>query len=249
MEERRRATRRETPLFVALEHPQIGSVETFVGDLSEDGLFVMLRDSGLSGGARMKLTPRPADSGRHSHAPTLQVEVRRVSETGVGLTFVGSNARILWQRWLAVNANSPAVPPAGHRLFLALVLQEPDGRVLLGRSDRRWQLPALGLRERGDWRDAVAELAAQLSVEPALAATPEVVELLEIEPADGEVEAAGRMHVIVRLTLQDAPPPNAASYEDLRWVGSVRETRELTFAHAAEQNWLIQWLDLQGEDR
>lgn len=240
---------------MVLEHPLLGSVETYVGDVSDGGLFVVLPDSGLHRGARLRLTPQAGDTARHRHAPTLLVEVRHVTPTGVGIGFANAGAERLWQQWRAVEPAAPPSPDVRHRVYLALVARGPDGGVLVARSDRRWQLPAIRLDHRSDWRGGVAELVRTLGLGPQALEAPEVLELLEPDAAPGApddhgADAPSRLHVLVGVRARpDLPRAGTAGYEEFRWLASVRPARELSFAHPAEQAWLVARLDREGTPR
>ncbi len=94
--EKREHPRIQIPLLVELIHPAIGTVQTTAKDISEGGLFVYLANPKIREGGKLKLrvlTTFPTDT---QSKPTIEMQVKRVTEEGLGLAFINKTAQHLW---------------------------------------------------------------------------------------------------------------------------------------------------------
>ena len=95
--EQRTHPRIRLPLLVEIQHPSIGKRRCTARDVSEGGIFVMVRNHSFAVGAKLRLTslnPNQVDS---QPTPTVDMEVKHVDENGVGLAFVNRTSRHLWE--------------------------------------------------------------------------------------------------------------------------------------------------------
>jgi len=95
--EHREHIRIQIPLGVEVSHPAIGTIQTTARDISEGGVFVNLVEQKIKVGAKLKVKILNLLDTDTQHTPAVDMQVARVTESGLGLTFTNKTAEHLWQ--------------------------------------------------------------------------------------------------------------------------------------------------------
>src|SRR4030095_5770984 len=95
--ETRQHPRIQLPFEVEVAHPIFGRVRTIARDISESGLFIQMPPGALKEGSKLKVTILNAALIEHTPTPTVELEVARVADEGLGLRFINQTGRHLWQ--------------------------------------------------------------------------------------------------------------------------------------------------------
>ncbi len=93
----RESARVQLPFEVELSHPSLGKIRSVARDISQSGIFVRLNPTGLRPGAKIKVTVVNAALVESNPTPTIEMEVARVTEEGLGLKFTNRTSQHLWQ--------------------------------------------------------------------------------------------------------------------------------------------------------
>ena len=93
----RGSPRIQLPFEVELTHPSLGKIRSVARDISETGIFVRLSPTGLRAGAKLKVTVLDAALVESNPTPTIEMEVVRVTEEGLGLKFTNRTSQHLWK--------------------------------------------------------------------------------------------------------------------------------------------------------
>ena len=226
--EKREYPRIKIPLLVELTHPAIGTVQTTAQDISEGGLFVEMANPQIRVGGKIKLrllTTLPTDT---QPTPTVDMQVKRVTDAGLGLAFTNRTAQHLWgsvqqaRQELAIGRDyfqihtSVAVTHATKGVLFVL----QNGKWLLpGRFLIVGENPAKALR---DFAEAFLGLSLSSNIHPNAADST----------ADSGLSEAATYSVIYTGTTTDSVATLAeqSGYRDWRWVNRTRDLKEITFA-------------------
>ncbi len=231
--EQREHLRIQIPLLVELTHPAVGSVQSTARDVSAGGVFVALADTQIRVGAKVKLrlmTVLPTDT---QPTPTVDMKVERVTEEGLGLSFINRTAEHLWgsvkhlREELAIGRDYFQLHQS------AAVTHETKG-LLLVQQNGKWLLPGHYLMVGENNVSALRHyLETQLGVQ--LEQRPQA-HSADSAPEISVVEAATYSVVFTAPTASsDVQLPSDSEYKDWRWVGKVRDLREITFASDAQR--------------
>lgn len=227
--ERRQHPRIQLPLLVELQHPSLGRKPCVARDISEGGVFVYLEDSGLRPGATLRLTLKNVTTLESQPTPTVEMEVRRVDEDGLGLEFKNKTSRHLWESVERLRAEL-AIGRDYFQLHVAAVVLREPGRLLIVQQNGRWTFPGLFLVVGEDWREALQSMLADRF---GIAADTTAMELLnlETESSDKIPEAAvAKAFVIMQADAAEYHFEPGDRYKDDRWLQNPRMIDELTFA-------------------
>ncbi len=226
--EQREHLRIQIPLLVELTHPAVGSVQCTARDVSEGGVFVVLRESKIREGAKVKLrlmTVLPTDT---QPTPTVDMEVKRTAEDGLGLAFINRTAEHLWSSVQRLREEL-AIGRDYFQVHQSIALVHEAKGLLLVQQNGKWLLPGHYLRVGENSVSALRAyvedaLGLELDVRPKTHGT-------DSTPDISVVEAATYSVVFTALTEQTEVKLAADSgYKDRRWVSKVRDLPEITFA-------------------
>lgn len=226
--EQREHIRIQIPLGVEISHPAIGTIQTTARDISEGGVFVNLVEQKIKVGAKLKVKVLNLLDTDTQHTPAVDMQVARVTETGLGLSFTNKTAEHLWQsverlrEELQVGRDYFQVHQAAvlYNRPMGILLVQQDGKWLLPghylvvgeigeQALRNYLLSALGLNVQSALTPLIADSAADISVLEA--ATFRVIYTAQVDDTE--------------LTMQED-----TAIRDSRWVYKPRDLKELTFA-------------------
>lgn len=226
--EQREHPRIQIPLLVELTHPAIGTVQTTAQDISEGGLFVQMTDPQIRVGGKIKLrllTLLPTDT---QPTPTVEMQVKRVTDNGLGLAFTNRTAQHLWGS--VQQARQELVIGRDYfQIHTSLAVTHATKGVLLVLQNGKWLLPGRFLivsenpaKTLRDFAEAGLGLSLGSNIHPNAADSTVDVGLSE----------AATYSVIYTGTTTDSVATLAkqSEYRDWRWVNRTRDLKEITFA-------------------
>ncbi len=227
--DRREHPRIQLPLLVELSHPSLGRQSCIARDVSEGGVFVHIKTRDIRPGATIKLTLLSPTTVDTQPTPTVDMEVKRVEETGLGLAFKNRTSRHLWESVERLR-DELAVGRDYFQLHVAGLVMNETGRLLIVQQNGRWTFPGTYLVVGDDWRRALTHvLTERFSLE--LTEAPLEVLALETESSEAVPEAAvAKVFAISRVNALNFSFRPGERYKDSRWLQNPRMIDELTFA-------------------
>ena len=233
--ERRQHPRIQLPLLVELQHPSIGRRHCVARDVSEGGVFVQLEAGGIKPGATVKLTLLNANTVDTQPTPTVDMEVRRVAEDGLGLAFRNRTSRHLWESVERLR-NELAVGRDYFQLHVCALVLKENGRLLIVQQNGRWTFPGTYVVVGERWRDALARL---LDERFSLDVKADAMEVLTLETESSEAmpeAAVVKAFAIMEATADRFSFAPGDRYKDSRWLQNRRMIDELTWADDVTRN-------------
>lgn len=227
--ERRQHIRVQLPLLVELQHPSIGRRNCVARDISEGGVFVELAENHINPGATIKLTLLNPSTIDTQPTPTVDMEVRRVEEDGLGLAFKNRTSRHLWESVERLR-DELAVGRDYFQLHVCALVMKENGRLLIVQQNGKWTFPGTYIVVGENWRDALARL---LEERFTLGVDPENMTILTLETESSEAIPEAAVAKVFTIMKADAANFSFASgdrYKDSRWLQNPRMIDELTFA-------------------
>lgn len=227
--ERRKHPRIELPLLVELQHPSIGRKSCIARDISEGGVFVQIETRGINRGAKLKLTLRNTNTIDTQPTPTVDMEVMRVEEDGLGLAFKNRTSRHLWESVERMRAEL-AIGRDYFQLHVCALVMKENGRLLLVQQNGKWTFPGAYIVVGDDWRETLVQM---LKERFSIVADGKGLQVLnmETEAAEAIPEAAvAKVFAIIQADTEAFSFSPGERYKDSRWLQNPRMIDELTFA-------------------
>lgn len=226
--ERRKHPRIQLPLLVELQHPSIGRRNCVARDISEGGVFVLIDDVPLKTGAKIKLTIRSANTVDAQPTPTVELEVVRVEEDGLGCRFVNRTSRHLWESVERLRSEL-AVGRDYFQLHVCAACLNEMGRLLIVQQNGRWTFPGTYLTVGEDWRESLTQM---LSQRFSLTVKPSDMQLMTLETesnTDVPEAAVAKLFAVMRTDASRFAFKPGEHYKASRWLQNPRMVDELTF--------------------
>ena len=243
--EKRQHPRIQIPLLVELSHPALGNVQTKARDVSEGGIFVYLDEPPVKVGSKLKLrllTVLPTDT---QPTPTVEVEVKRVTDEGLGLAFANRTGEHLWKSVERLR-DELEIGRDYFQVHQSLALTHADKGVLVLQQNGKWLFPGYFLMVGENAMESArtfvhTELGLTLQSAPIPTSVDSVADVAVSEAAVYSVilTAAVASHAI-------SLPENSA-YKDWRWLNKPRELSDITFAVELQRMQASLLLDLIQE--
>lgn len=231
--ERREHPRIQLPLLVELTHPSIGRRNCVARDISEGGVFVQLDVSSeapsIRSGATVRLTLQNPTTIDTQPTPTVEMEVRRVEENGLGLSFKNRTSRHLWESVERLR-DELAVGRDYFQLHVAALIMKENGRLLVVQQNGKWTFPGTYLIVGDSWRAALRRLLVERF---SLDLSEQDLQVLTIETESSEAmpeTAVAKVFAIAQADTADFSFAAGDRYKDSRWLQNPRMIDELTFA-------------------
>jgi PilZ domain len=239
--ETRQHPRIQLPFEVEVAHPIFGRVRTIARDISESGLFIQMPPGALKEGSKLKVTILNAALIEHTPTPTVELEVARVADEGLGLRFINQTGRHLWQSVERMRQEL-AIGRDYFQVFQAGLIVNREAKLLVAQQHGRWLFPGDFLVVGDDWAHALTTfLANEFGLEGlVIDGTVQV----DSGPERAAVEGA-TFSVFHRLstTSTRAQLRPESRYRHLRWVGRVAEVEELSFSHSLLRDLALHMID------
>lgn len=227
--ERRKHTRIELPLLVELQHPSVGRQNCIARDISEGGVFVRIETKGISRGAKVKLTLLNPNTIDTQPTPTVDMEVMRVEEDGLGLAFKNRTSRHLWESVERLR-DELAIGRDYFQLHVAALVIKENGRLLIVQQNGKWTFPGTYLVVGDSWRDAVSRM---LEDRFSLTVEAQRMNVLTVETDSSEAipeAAVAKVFACMPANSDMFSFTSGERYKDSRWLQNPRMIDELTFA-------------------
>lgn len=226
--EQREHPRIQIPLLVELSHPTIGSVQTTARDISEGGLFVHLANPQIKVGGKLKLrlmTVLPTDT---QPTPTVEMQVKRVTDDGLGLAFTNRTAEHLWSSVQRLREELE-VGRDYFQVHQAIAITHQSKGLLLVQQNGKWIFPGHYLLVG---ENAVKKLRAFIEETLGLTLSEKLQAYATDSSPDISISAAATYSVIFSTRTESSTIKLAgdSAYKDWRWAGKARDLREITFA-------------------
>lgn len=231
--ERREHPRIQLPLLVELTHASIGSKHCVARDISEGGVFVQLDVAAdapaITKGATVKLTLQNPNTIDSQPTPTVEMQVRRVEEKGLGLSFKNRTSRHLWESVERLR-DELAVGRDYFQLHIGALIMKETGRLLVVQQNGKWTFPGTYLVVGDNWRSALTRLLAERF---SLGLEEGDLEVLAVETESAEAipeAAVAKIFTIAQADSSEFSFEAGERYKDCRWLQNPRMIDELTFA-------------------
>ncbi len=231
--EQRDHPRVQIPLIVTVTHPTLGDVATATRDISESGLFIRLDQPTLSVGAKLKVKIEPITAVDTQPIPTVDVEVTRVTEDGIGVMFVNNTARHLWQSVQRLR-DVLHVGRDYFQIYVSVMATDRARGILLVQQHGKWLFPGRYLIVGEGIENTVADITkTQIGMTTAGIPLPVATEApqnpLVAEAATFSVVYSANVDVTVdHVRLSD-------DFKHHRWIDKLRDLDEITFATEAHR--------------
>jgi hypothetical protein len=225
----RASPRIQLPFEVELSHPSIGKIRSVARDISESGMFVRLSPSGLRPGAKIKVTVLNAALVESNPTPTIETEVARVTEEGLGLKFTNRTSQHLWNSVDRLRQDL-RLGQDYFQVFQGAAIVNDLGKLLVVQRHGKWLFPGEYLTVGSAWQSALTDyLTTELGIDDLV-----FEDTLGIDSAPGllagENATFSAFHRFSsqseRVRLHDD-----SRYRHAKWVSRAFSLEELTFSH------------------
>ncbi len=216
------------PLLVELKHPTLGVHRCIARDVSEGGVYVYTQNPQIKPGAKVKLTLQNTLSVEAQPTPTVEMEVKRVEEDGLGLAFVNVTGRHLWQSVERLRTELAIGQDYFQAHLNALVINDRN-EILLAQQHGKWTFPATFLEVGQDWRDAL-ETFLKRDLGIAVTGTGSIVAMNSVGYPELPEAAVLDLFVEVQSSSHRCKLSKGSRYKSARWTDRRRDVEEATFA-------------------
>lgn len=247
--EQRKHPRIQLPLLVELQHPAVGHRRCVARDISEGGVYLEFRDERIGVGAKLKLRVINPNSVDASPTPTVELEVRRVDDQGMGLEFLNRTGRHLWQS-VERQRSELEVGRDYFQMHVSALALNPRGELLLIQQNGKWSFPGLYLTVGQPWRKALEEELANLFA----LKINRIEELLGFETdatSDLPEAAVSRLYALITVDDSGFHKPVEGRVRTCRWINRRRDIEDSTFVDDQVRNLAgraLEWFRLQGAE-
>lgn len=226
--EQREHPRIQIPLLVELSHPTVGTIQTIARDISAGGLFVRMPNAKISPGGKLKLrlmTVLPTDT---QPTPTVEMEVKRVTDEGLGLAFINRTAEHLWTSVQRLR-DELEIGRDYFQIYQSLAATRGDKGVLLVQQHGKWLLPGHYLMV-GD--NALSKLRDFIDKQMGLSLTNPVTPFAADSAPDISISEAATYSVIFTTEIDalEVKLSKDSEFKDWRWLAKAKDLAEVTFA-------------------
>jgi hypothetical protein len=227
--EQREHPRIHLPFEVEVEHPSLGTIRSIARDISESGLFVAARGTGIRVGSKVKVTVLSSALAEGTPTPTIGMEVARLDDEGFGLKFDNRTSRHLWES-VVRERDELVIGEDYFQVFQAAVVVNPQRKLLVVQQNGKWLFPGAYLRVGDGWREALeAFLERDLDI-----ADVRFRDTLEVDSGADVVAPERAMLSLFHRYSSDATRAKlapAGRYSKAKWIGRTMGIDELTFSH------------------
>lgn len=225
----RASARIQLPFEVEVSHPSLGKIRSVARDISEGGIFVRLSPTGLRVSAKVKVTVLNAALVESSATPTIDMEVARVTEEGLGLKFANRTSQHLWNTVDRLRQDL-RLGQDYFQVFQGAAIVNHQGKLLVVQRHGKWLFPGDYLTVGLEWQTALIDfLTADLGLDDLV-----LEDTLGIDSAPGTMASENATFSAFhrfssrseRVRLRDD-----SRYRHAKWISRAFSLEELTFAH------------------
>lgn len=242
VEEQRKHPRIQVPLLVEIQHPSLGRQRCVAKDISQGGVYVTIEGVDIRSGANVKLTLLNSNSVYRQPTPTVDMEVVRADEHGMGLKFISKTSQHLWQsvehfrRELAIGRDY-------FQIHVSPVVINERGQLLVVQQHGYWTFPGAYLVVGANWRqviqqslrdrfalrrlhiDHILDMTSSNSDELPEAATMKIFVLIHGDAGEFSFPDSGYADSHSGNTRSG----DSLAYKSYRWLANKRDLAELSF--------------------
>jgi len=234
-------SRIQLPFEVEVSHPSVGKIRSVARDISAGGIFVRLSPTGLRVGAKVKVTVLNAALVESNSTPTVEMEVARVTEEGLGLKFVNRTSQHLWQSVDRLREEL-RLGQDYFQVFQGAAIVNHYGKLLVVQRHGKWLFPGEYLTVGVAWQTALAEfLATELGLDDLV-----LHDTLGVDSAPGMQAAENAtFSAFHRFSSRSETVRlrDGSRYRHAKWVSRAFSLEELTFAHPLLRDLAVLALD------
>jgi ADP-ribose pyrophosphatase YjhB (NUDIX family) len=228
--ESREYPRIQLPFEVELMHPSFGRVRCTARDISEGGVFVQTIPGSLRPGAKLKLTVLSSALVESTPTPTVEMEVARISEDGLGLKFANTTSQHLWQTVARLRSDL-RIGQDYYQVFQGALIINEQNKLLVVQQHGKWLFPGDYLAVGEDWRVALLSfLESELGI-PDLVYLDAIGFDSAVSPRAPEGATFSVFHRLQSSADRVRLAPDSR-YRQGKWIGRSMSLEELTFSHA-----------------
>ena len=224
--EQRHHPRVQIPFEIELKHSTIGTLKTVARDVSEGGLFVPMTKTSLTRGAKLEVTLIGLPLIESRATPTVKMEVARVTDEGIGLSFVNKTSHHLWQSVKRLRQEL-AIGRDYFQVHQSALIVDEDDRCLVVQQNGRWLFPGAYLIVGEDWQTSLLATAQRLSIESAT-----IIQPLNVNSPQRHASEAALFTVfyLLRCPNQKVKLDKTSPHSSAKWISRPREIADLTFS-------------------
>lgn len=227
--ESREHPRIQLPFEVELTHPTFGRLRATARDISEGGVFVQTSPGALRPGAKLKLTIVSAALVESTPTPTVEMEVARITEDGLGLKFSNKTSQHLWHTVDRLRSEL-RIGHDYYQVFQGALIINAQNKLLVVQQHGKWLFPGEYLAVGEDWHTRLMTfLEEELGIDDLV--------YLDALGFDSSVSPrateAATFSVFHRLSSNSdrVRLRSGSRYRQGKWVGRSMSLEELTFSH------------------
>jgi PilZ domain len=219
----------QLPFEVEVSHPSFGKLRSVARDISQNGMFIQMDASGLRSGAKVKVTVLNAALVESSPTPTVDMEVVRVVDDGIGLTFANKTSHHLWESVDRLR-DELRIGQDYFQVFQAAAIVNQHGKLLVVQRHGKWLFPGDYLIVGAAWQESLTQfLADELGIDDLT-----FEDTLGVDSAPGMKAVENATFSVFhrfssnteRIRLRDT-----SRYRHAKWVSRTFSLEELTFPH------------------
>ena len=195
----------------------------------------------INSGSKLKLkllTVLPTDT---QPTPTVDMEVKRVADDGLGLAFINRTAEHLWNSVQRLRSELE-IGRDYFQVHQSVALTHPDKGVLMVQQNGKWLFPGFYLQVGQNALQAASSFVAE---ELGVADRTRLQPLVTDSATDVSVTEAATYSVILHgeITQPEITLNDSSGFKDWRWIGKIRDLGEITFAVNLQRNTVQQLLE------
>ena len=238
--DQRRHPHIRVPLLVEAQHPAFGKENCTVRDISESGLYMEYTHPSLAIGAKLKVRQLPTNALEAKNTPTVEVAVRHLDSTGMGVEFLSSTGTHLWHS-VTRGRDQLTVGRDVFQIYHSAVLQDDEKQLLVVRRHGVWGFPGRFMSV-GD--DFAAEMSHHCEAALGCAVALNDVAGQQVDYHEAVPEAAiYRVAFFGRCAARPDKLVTAAWYREMRWLANLSQVKGLTFASDFDRQLATRALD------
>lgn len=242
VEEQRKHPRIQVPLLVEIQHPSLGRQRCVAKDISQGGVYVTIEGVDIRSGANVKLTLLNSNSVYKQSTPTVDMEVVRADEHGMGLKFISKTSQHLWQSVEHFRVEL-AIGRDYFQIHVSPVVINERGQLLVVQQHGHWTFPGAYLVVGANWRqviqqslrdrfalrklhiDHILDMTSSNSDELPEAATMKIFVLMHGDAGEFSFPDSGHADSHSGNTRSG----DSLAYKSYRWLDNKRDLAELSF--------------------
>jgi hypothetical protein len=196
-------------------------------------------------GAKLRLTSLNPNQIGSQPTPTVDMEVKRVDEQGVGLAFVNRTSRHLWESVKRLREELE-IGRDYFQVYLVALAMNDHGKLLIVQQHGRWTFPGFYLVVGEDWRQCLSD-ALEHHFGLTVTHIQRITDMASSDPRGLPEAAALKVHVLLSVDDGKFQLSGQPEYKNHRWIDRRRDIEDITFADEQERDLALNALDWYRE--